>query len=130
MKISLVLGPRGKVSPQTAWGFLTANIAVPGVGSIAGGRLSGYPQLLFSLAGLAMTMSFGTRFIFWYIRNWSRLQQLVATDPFEPLVQVWMAVRWALLGIALFAFAWLWALFTSWRIVTRARTEAQLPPLL
>ncbi len=130
MKISLALGPRGKVSPQTAWGFLTANLAMPGIGSLAGGRLSGYPQCLLSMAGMLMTLYFGSRFILWYIQNWSRLQRLVANDPLEPLLQVWLAVRWSLLGIALFAVAWLWALFTSWRIVSRARAEAKLPPLL
>jgi hypothetical protein len=130
MKISLALGPRGKISPQTAWGFLTANLAMPGVGSLAAGRLSGYPQLVFSLLGMAMTLYFGSRFIFWYFQNWSRLQQLVASDPLEPLLQVWAAVRWALLGIAVFGAAWLWALFTSWRVVNQAKAAAKLPPLL
>jgi hypothetical protein len=130
MKISLALGQRGKISPQTAWGFLTANLAMPGIGSLAGGRLSGYPQCLLSLAGMGMTLYFGSRFILWYIRNWSRLQQLTETEPLQPMFEVWTAVRWALLGMAFFAVAWLWALFTSWRMVSRAKAAAKSPPLL
>ena len=46
MKISLALGQRKPLDRTTAWGCLTANLAVPGCGSLVAGRVSGYFQLL------------------------------------------------------------------------------------
>ena len=66
MKISLALGPRQPLSRQTAWGYLTSNLALPGSGSLLAGRISGYAQLALGLGGLLMTVVFGLRFMLWY----------------------------------------------------------------
>ena len=109
MKISLALGPRQGLSPQTAWGCLTTNLALPGFGSLLAGRLIGYPQALLACAGVLLTMIYGLGFIWWFFHNYSRLHD-PAADPIATLTELWMAVRWALLGILLFAVSWLWAL--------------------
>ncbi len=90
----------------------------------------GYAQLALAIGGFIVTMIFGTRFVLWYIANWSRLYGPEA-DPVEVLVAMWHAVQWALLGMAVFAVAWLWALATSRAIVRSARSgPAAMPPRL
>ena len=121
-KISLTLGPRQPLSRQVAWGCFTANLTVPGSGSLLAGRIMGYPQIFLCFAGFAVTLIYGVRFIIWYIANSHRLQQM-QDDPFQSLVELWIPLRWALLGIALFVLAWLWALTTSLGILAEARTN-------
>ena len=114
-------GPgRPETSRSRAWGWLTANVALPGLGSIMARRPSGYVQAALSLVGMVLTLYFGTHFIVWYLRNWDRLQSPDA-DPISTLAEVWGAVKWALLGMALFLFSWLWALGTSVRTLSSSR---------
>jgi len=126
MKISLALGKREPLNRQTAWGCLTANLALPGCGSLVAGRISGYGQLAFAAAGLMLTVTFGTRFIFWYLANWSQLQQPSDMDPFGTMSEIWLHVRWALAGIAVFSAGWLWALGTSLHLLRQAKS----PPVM
>jgi hypothetical protein len=81
-------------------------------------------QAALGLAGLALSVIFGVRFIAWYIANWPRLSGDQA-DPFVALHELWLAVRWPLLGIGVFLIGWLWALFSSLDIV---RAAAKSPP--
>src|SRR5439155_27279195 len=117
MKISLVLGEQRPLSRQTAWGCLTTNLALPGFGSLAAGRGSGYLQAALTIIGMALTMFFGGRFIIWSLSNWSRLHD-PQSEQFAALGEMWLVVRWALLGVAIFALGWLWALATSFAIVS------------
>jgi hypothetical protein len=128
MKISLALGPRRALSRQTAWGCLTSNLALPGSGSLLAGRVSGYAQLALSLIGLLMTLIFGVRFAVWYFAN----QQRLSDDPTAMLLEMWLAMRWALLSIGVFGFAWFWGLITGWQIVqgAKAAERANVPPRL
>ena len=131
MKISLALGPRQPPSRQTAWGCFIANLGLPGAGSIAAGRYSGYGQLALAAIGTLVTVVFGTRAIGWYISNWSRLHQS-QIDPLDTLEEMWLVLRWALLGIGIFLVAWLWAVATSLVIIRAARSAAphDMPPRL
>jgi hypothetical protein len=131
MKISLALGPRQPLSRQTAWGCLTTNLALPGFGSLMGGRVIGYPQVVLCVAGLILTLLFGIRFMLWSVKNWSRLHDPEA-DPVEALALMWSAGKWAFLGCAVFLFALLWALMTSLQIVGSARQleSKSVPPRL
>src|SRR5215467_14540369 len=112
MKISLALGPRQPLSRQTAWGCFTSNLALPGFGSLAAGRKVGYFQAALTIIGMGFTMVFGLRFILWSISNWARLHDPMG-DQIGALGEMWLHVRWALLGIAIFAVGWLLALITS-----------------
>ncbi len=129
MKISLALGQRRDISRQTALGCLTTNLALPGFGSLVAGRVSGYAQAALSVGGTILTTVFGVRCVVWYISNWSRLHAPQA-DPFAVLGQMWLAMRWAVLGIGIFAVAWLWALGTSLAILRDAKKPSPAPPRL
>ncbi len=130
MKISLALGPRQPLSRQTAWGCFTTNLAMPGFGSLLAGRKLGYPQAVLCIVGLILTMILGVRFAIWIIPRYSALQNPEG-DPFEGLQQMWLQLRWPLLGIAVFALAWLWALTTSLTILREARdSHPRVPPKL
>jgi hypothetical protein len=130
-KISLALGPRQPLSRQTAWGCFTTNLAMPGFGSLMAGRFSGYPQAALALAGMLMTVGFGFRFLYWYL-NHRPGSAGAEPDPVAALVDIWMAVRWALFGFFLFLAGWLWALATSSLILRAAKAAeaAQVPPRL
>ncbi len=131
MKISLALGPRRPLSRQTAWGCLTTNLALPGAGSLVAGRVSGYPQLALGVGGMVLTMVFGLRFIGWFVANWARLHD-PDVDPMTSLSEMWLVLRWAVLGLGIFFAGWLWALVTSLLIVLSARKSeaAATPPQL
>jgi len=77
------------------------------------------PQLLLSLTALILTMVFGVKFVLWYFANKASLSDPNA-DPVETLKAMWLAVRWALLGILLFGISVLWAFFTSWSVLRAA----------
>lgn len=128
-KISLALGPRQPLSRQVAWGCFTTNLTLPGFGTLLAGRVTGYLQILLSLAGFAATAVFGIRFFIWYFANHAHLQQ-IQDEPDVYFHEIWMPLRWALLGIAMFAVAWLWALGSSLGILSAARAAERraLPP--
>ncbi|TAL05848.1 MAG: hypothetical protein EPO07_02985 [Verrucomicrobia bacterium] len=107
-------------SRANAWACLTTNLVMPGAGSLMGGRRVGFFQLALTFVALAMTVLFGLRFIVWTLQNWSRLQDPVG-DPLDTLLELWLAVRWALAGMGLFVAAVMWALTTSLSIMSRAK---------
>ena len=131
MKVSLALGPRRALSRQTAWGCFTTNVAMPGFGSLVAGRVSGYPQAALMLLGLLLTVVFGIRTFAWYASNYSRLND-PQTDPLARMAEMWMVIRWAIVGIGVFALGWIWAFFTSLHILREAKKAEQkkLPPKL
>jgi hypothetical protein len=113
---------------QTAWACLTANVALPGSGSLAAGRVVGYVQVALSLVALALTMLFGSRLLMWAFQNRMRFWG-PQDDPMDNLLQMWLAGRWALASLGFFALVWLWGLATGMSIVHRAgKAQAVNPP--
>ena len=106
-----------------------SNIALPGSGSLMAGRKSGYPQLVLGLGGMVLSLIFGVRALFWMLANWSRMHD-PAVDQFQVIGEMWQVLVWALLGIAIFGLAWLWALATSYAIVCSAKNDSPAPPRL
>jgi hypothetical protein len=132
MRISLALGPRRALSRQTAWGCLTSNLALPGSGSLVAGHPVGYAQLALALGGFVVSAIFGVRFIVWQLANWSRFHSPEA-DPAADLLEIWLHLRWALLGMAIVFVSFLWALTTSLAILRSASNEDaahETPPRL
>jgi len=130
MKISLALGKRKPLDRTTAWGCLTANLAVPGCGSLVAGRVSGYFQLLLAIAGVTLTTFFGLKFIVWYVHNWAQLRQ-IDTDTAANFQELWSRLRWALLGMLVFLFGLLWALASSFGILLESKkSQTYAPPVL
>ena len=128
MKISLALAPRRALSRQTAWGCLMSNLALPGLGSLMAGRISGYLQLVVALAGMVFTVISGTRFALWYLANWSQLQN-PDSDPLATLSELWKRLRLPVLGIGIFCAALLWGLITSLAVLreSQAREDGRNP---
>lgn len=129
MKISLALGERRPLSRQTALGFLTTNLAMPGFGSLMAGRISGYPQAILGLGGMIVTVIFGVRCLVWMLSNWSRMRD-PAVDQLEVFSEMWLVLRWALLGMAIFGVGWLWSLASSYNILRSAKDSTPAPPRL
>lgn len=128
MKIFSAHGQKN-VSPEAAIGCLTTNLAMPGFGSmIAGKRIEGAIQAGLSITGFILTLFLGGRFIVWYFTNYSRLYGDPYADPVTVFQEVWSQVRAPLLGIGLFVFTWLWALWTSWRVMRASRKPPVLRP--
>ncbi|SRR6266496_3957610 len=132
MKISLALGQRRPLDRTTAWGCLTANLAVPGCGSLVAGRRTGYLQMLLAVAGLALTTFFGSRFIVWYVSNWAQFQQMqTEAEAAANLHELWIRLRWALLGMGVFLGAIFWALLSSIGILLESKNaHPSAPPML
>ncbi len=131
MKISLALGNRDALTPQTARGCAGTNLALPGFGSLMAGRRVGYPQATLTVVAFALTVFFGLKFLAWGLKNWPAIND-PETDPVETLRGLWRFGRWAFLGIALFAGNWLWALTTNISILrsVAAGRAAVKPPKL
>jgi len=127
MKISLALGQRRPLDRATAWGCLTTNVAIPGCGSLVAGRVSGYWQLLIAMIGMAASVYFGLKFIIWYVSNWTQMQQ-IQPDSAENFHELWLRLRWFLLGVGLFGSGWLWALGCSLGILVEAKKAPPASP--
>ena len=120
MKNSLEKAPARNPNLQVAWGLLTTNLGLPGMGSLLAGRKVGVPQLILSVTALILTIVFGVRFALWFFANRAAFNDPNA-DPVETLKAMWLAVRWAALGMALFGISVLWAFITSWSVLQAAR---------
>ena|SRR5438874_4346522 len=130
MKISLALGPRRPLDRTTAWGCLTANLAVPGCGSLVSGRVSGYFQMALAIIGVALTTVFGLKFIVWHANNWADLQ-LTQPDMAENFQELWRHLRPACVGLVVFLAGMLWALASSISILIESKkAQSAGPPLL
>ena len=124
MKIFSVRANPEPADHQTAQGCLATNLVMPGLGSLAGGRKIGLPQLALCLAGFAITLGFGLPFIYWALAHWSEFYgSEPIPDPLAPLRDLWQHARWPLLGIGLFALSWVWALLTSWSLLAKAKAR-------
>jgi hypothetical protein len=99
---------------QRAKGYLATNLVMPGMGSLAAGNKVGLWQLGLYLAGFAISMGFGLRFILWALAHWSEFQTLdPRMDPLQPLRDLFYQARWPVLGIVMCAVSWFWSLRTS-----------------
>ncbi len=130
MRISLALGPRRPLDRAMAWGCLTTNLAIPGCGSLVAGRASGYWQFVIVMAGEIMTVYFGLKLFFWYQSDWAHLQQ-IQPDSATNFHELWLRLRWLLLGMSVFGVGWLWALGSSLSILAEAKKATRsAPPVL
>lgn len=118
-------------SLQTARGFAATNLALPGFGSLMARRSAGWPQAAFTIVGFGLTTFFGIRFGIWFFKHLDTLYGSEA-DPIEAMLAVWREMRWALLGMGLFGFSWLWSLATNASILRTAwmAGDAEKPPVL
>jgi hypothetical protein len=103
--------------PDRALAALSANLLVlPGLGSIAMGRRSGWLQAAIALGGFVLTLVW----IVGFVRLWIH----EGAPPLSPPYRLGLALD----GVGLFALAWLWALATGWSDVRRARAAQGREP--
>jgi len=108
---------------------MTTNLALPGFGTLLAGRVVGYPQVILGLAGMVLTVIFGIHFLIWTLSNWSQIRG-ADSDPAQTLIDLYLNVRWAVLGIFVFACGWVWALISSFDILMDSRRKPSQPPVL
>jgi hypothetical protein len=126
MKTSSAPGSSNSAVPPTALeiarGCLTSNLAIPGLGTVMSGRkVTGCIQLIIYFTAFGLTTVYGIGFVIWALAHWSEMQQANQDDPFGALRMMWPRVRWAFLGLLLFAISWTWALQTSLGILRKAK---------
>jgi uncharacterized membrane protein YbhN (UPF0104 family) len=124
MKLALRLRPDRPMSRAEAMGCLTANLALPGAGSLAAGRPVGYAQLLLAVIGLIISVVSCAAAFRWFLLTGG---QSADPNPETNLIDLWRHVRWPLLGMAIFLMALIWALLTGFQILS-AHPKNPVPP--
>jgi hypothetical protein len=127
MKLQLTLAMPRPLTRSEAWGCVTANLAVPGAGSLAAGRAVGYAQMAVYFTGFIMTVVCAVAFFRWYMANMEQINQMKETNPAGALLLFCHAARWVFFGIALFVVALGWAAATSYQIM-KSRRRDEVPP--
>lgn len=114
--MKLVLASRAPATRSEAWACLTANIALPGAGSLAAGRSIGYFQLGLAGVGFLVSMITGLQMLQWMTANWATITSGTG-DPGETLMTMWREIRGPLLGLAIYGTAICWAAITSLQVL-------------
>ncbi len=122
MKTSSGLKSPDDPARQKARGYWATNLAIPGLGSLVGGRKVGAVQLVLYLSGFAITMGFGIQFVNWSLAHWSEYHNPNA-DPIATLRAMWEHARWPFLGIAMCLSAWCWSLLTSRSLLAESKSK-------
>jgi hypothetical protein len=117
MKFSLRLNPDRPMTHAEAVGCMTANLALPGAGSLAAGRSVGYAQLAVCTVGAAAVR--------WYLQI---NQQFADAYPETFLVDLWKHLQWPLVGMGIFLVATGWAALTGRQILAAHPKEPPRPP--
>jgi multisubunit Na+/H+ antiporter MnhG subunit len=127
MKISLALHPARPLNRSEVWGCFTANLALPGSGSLVAGRAVGYFQLAVSQIGMIISLVGAVGFFRWYLGSQGQKNPPDLGDPFATLGALWHAARWPLAGVGIVVFAISWAAITSLQIM-KANPKEPAPP--
>jgi hypothetical protein len=133
MKGSLKLRPRRALNRAEAWACFTANLALPGSGSLAAGYAIGYGQMAAAFLAEILTCLTSIPMIQWGI---PMVQRVLSGEGAVPsplgdtstyLPEVWLHARWPLAGAGLFVVSVLWAMTTSLTILAHAPKDG-VPP--
>ena len=107
-----------------------ANLAMPGAGSLAAGRVVGYAQLVAAFVAFAITLTTTTHCLAWVSNHWAQMWD-PSYDPTSLWGEEWRVFRWPLAGIGLYLLDMGWAAATSLRILRESRQQpGKLPPPL
>jgi hypothetical protein len=126
VKLVLASSVKGPANRAEAWACLTANLALPGSGSLAAGKPVGYYQLALAVVGFILSVATGIPMVIWMLENWTRINASTG-DPFDNLATMWHEIRWPLAGLGLFAVSLLWAAITGVQILS-AHPKNPVPP--
>ena len=98
-----------------AVGCMTANLALPGAGSLAAGKAVGYAQLALSTVGFVISGVSCAIAIRWFLLSGSAA---AGGDPTIFLIELWRHLRWPMAGVGIFLIALLWAVVTGYQIMS------------
>jgi len=116
MKTSSARAGQEPIDKPTAWACTITNAAaLPGLGTLAGGCKVGYVQAACALSGFALSLGG----LVAHLRVWFDTGEM--PEGFTRGLMV------AVLGLGLFASAWLWALASSIRMHRRAARPSPAP---
>jgi hypothetical protein len=110
-----VSAPLPTTDRPRALAALTANLMLPGAGSILLGRRVGWAQAALALAGMALSLHWLTR----VVGLWVRAGERPLLEPEELIVGI--------VGPALFAVTWAWSALTALRVLRRLPAERSAP---
>jgi len=124
--VKFVLANKGPANRSEALACMTANLALPGSGSLAAGKPVGYYQLALAAVGFIISIITGIHLLQWMLENWTRINDSTG-DPFANLITIWHEIRWPLAGLGFFAASLLWSGITSAQILS-AHPKNPVPP--
>jgi hypothetical protein len=123
LRASTAKGPKNR---KEALACLTANLALPGSGSLAAGRPIGYYQLALAALATILTIITGIRLLLWITSNSAHINDPTA-DPFQNFLVMWRQLLWPLASLGLFAVSMLWAVVTSMQVLAE-HPKNPVPP--
>jgi hypothetical protein len=126
MKLVLASRAKGPSNRKEAWACVTANLALPGSGSLAAGKSVGYYQLALASVGFIIVTVTGIHLLTWLMRN-GGAPTPISSDPVDNLIVLWSQLRGPLAGLAVAAAALFWAGITSLQILS-AHPKNPIPP--
>jgi hypothetical protein len=126
MKLVLASRAKGPANRAEAWACVTANLALPGSGSLAAGKPVGYYQLALAAIGFMIIVVTGIHLLQWMVGNGGALGR-PSDDPFESLITLWHEIRGPVAGLGVAAAALLWSGITSLQILS-AHPKNPVPP--
>jgi H+/gluconate symporter-like permease len=112
------------MSHAEAVGCLTANLALPGAGSLAAGKGVGYAQLVVAVIGVIVSVVSCATAFRWFLLTGGQSSE---TNPETNLIDLWRHIRWPLFGMGIFLIALIWALLTGLQILS-AHPKDPVPP--
>jgi hypothetical protein len=119
--MKLFSGSQRRIEKKTAYGLLGANLVFPGLGSILGGRKSGYIQLLLSLTSLAATLHYGIKLAKWIFERREQIPDWLYNLPPDVQSQLWNMLLPIIYALSIFSFALIWSLITNISIFKQAK---------
>jgi hypothetical protein len=129
VKGSFKLHARRQLNRSEAWACFTANLALPGSGSLAAGRGIGYLQMAAAFAGMILTIVTAIPMFQWVASGGGTPSPQSMDDPIQAMTDLWIHARGPLAGIGLFAASILWALVTSLAILAGAPKQGGPPKI-
>lgn len=102
-----------RIDKKTAYALLAANLVFPGIGSILGGKKSGYFQLILTLISLGVTVHYGIRIVKWGINHKEQIPDWLYNLPPEISSQLWNMLLPLIYALLIFIVALIWSLITN-----------------
>lgn len=102
--------------------LLTNLLVLPGLGSVVASRATGWLQMTLSVLGVCASGTGAIWSFRWIVKNREAMAEGAAQ-----LADLMLPLGVAVVGLALFAAAWLWGLFTGIGLLSEAKRDAPPP---